>query len=83
MNKFFLKNVLKAFAAAVLIVVMWIFQYYPDKVDFKFWLGLAVVLCILAYIVILVVSLCRRIVSLEKEKTEKQVSETKNENPEL
>ncbi|MBO5964222.1 MAG: hypothetical protein UH543_03410 [Bacteroidales bacterium] len=83
MNKFFVKNTLKAFAAAVLIVVMWIFQYYPDKVDFKFWLGLVVVMAILIYLIAMVSSLCRKIVSLEKEKTEKQVVETQDENPEL
>ena len=83
MNKFFLKNVFKALAAAVLIVVMWIFQYYPDKVDFKFWLGLVVVLAILIYIVALVSSLCRKITSLEKEKTETQLVETQDENPEV
>ena len=47
MNKMVVKNTAKALIAAVLILVMWIFQYYPESVDFKFWLGLIVVLEIL------------------------------------
>lgn len=60
------KNTAKALIAAVLILVMWIFQYYPESVDFKFWLGLIVVLGILIYLIILIVSLSRKIVSLQK-----------------
>lgn len=60
------KNTVKALIAAVLILVMWIFQYYPESVDFKFWLGLIVVLGILIYLIILIVSLSRKIVSQQK-----------------
>lgn len=60
------KNTAKALIAAVLILVMWIFQYYPESVDFKFWLGLIVVLGILIYLIILIVSLSRKIVSQQK-----------------
>ncbi len=66
MNKMVVKNTAKALIAAVLILVMWIFQYYPESVDFKFWLGLIVVLGILIYLIILIVSLSRKIVSLQK-----------------
>lgn len=60
------KNTAKALIAAALILVMWIFQYYPESVDFKFWLGLIVVLGILIYLIILIVSLSRKIVSQQK-----------------
>jgi Na+-transporting methylmalonyl-CoA/oxaloacetate decarboxylase gamma subunit len=40
-------------------------------------------MAILIYLIAMVSSLCRKIVSLEKEKTEKQVVETQDENPEL
>ena len=66
MNKMVVKNTSKALIAAVLILVMWIFQYYPESVDFKFWLGLIVVLGILIYLIILIVSLSRKIVSQQK-----------------
>lgn len=66
MNKMVVKNTVKALIAAVLILVMWIFQYYPESVDFKFWLGLIVVLGILIYLIILIVSLSRKIVSQQK-----------------
>ncbi len=66
MNKMVVKNTAKALIAAVLILVMWIFQYYPESVDFKFWLGLIVVLGILIYLIILIVSLSRKIVSQQK-----------------
>lgn len=69
MNKFFLKNVLKAVIAAVLIIVMWVFQYYPESVNFKFWLGLVVVIGILCYLVILVCSLASKVSAFEKEKS--------------
>ena len=66
MNKMVVKNTAKALIAAALILVMWIFQYYPESVDFKFWLGLIVVLGILIYLIILIVSLSRKIVSQQK-----------------
>ena len=66
MSKMVVKNTAKALIAAVLILVMWIFQYYPESVDFKFWLGLIVVLGILIYLIILIVSLSRKIVSQQK-----------------
>lgn len=69
MNKFFLKSVLKAVIAAVLIIVMWVFQYYPESVNFKFWLGLVVVIGILCYLVILVWSLASKVSAFEKEKS--------------
>ncbi len=70
MNKFFLKSVFKASIAALLVVVMWIFQYYPEIVDFKFWLGLVVVLCILVYMVILVGQLANKVSKCQKETAE-------------
>ena len=69
MNKFFLKSVLKAVIAAVLIIVMWVFQYYPESVNFKFWLGLVVVIGILCYLVILVCALASTVSAFEKEKS--------------
>ena len=66
MNKMVVKNTAKALIAAVLILVMWIFQYYPESVDFKFWLGLIVVLGILIYLIILIVSLSRKNVNQQK-----------------
>lgn len=67
MNKFLVKNLAKALVAALLVVVMWIFQYYPEQVNFKFWLGLIVVLGILIYLIGLIVSLSKKIVNLQKE----------------
>lgn len=75
MNKFFLKNILKAVVAAALVLVMWIFQYYPDSVTFKFWLGFVVVVGILCYMIVLICSLTKRIVALEKDKTEDKQTE--------
>ncbi|MEE0947752.1 MAG: hypothetical protein U0L53_03415 [Bacteroidales bacterium] len=78
MNKFLVKNLAKALVAALLVVVMWIFQYYPEQVDFKFWLGLIVVLGILIYLIGLVISLSKKIVNLQKE-AEKEPSIEENQ----
>ena len=78
MNKFLVKNLAKALVAALLVVVMWIFQYYPEQVDFKFWLGLIVVLGILIYLIGLVISLSKKIVNLQKE-AEKELSIEENQ----
>lgn len=67
MNKMFLRSVSKALIATVLVVVMWIFQYYPGVADFKFWLGLVVVVCILIYMVILVGQLAKKLSASQKE----------------
>lgn len=67
MNKFFLRNILKAAIAAALILVMWIFQYYPESVTFKFWLGFVVVIGILCYMIALVWSLAKKAAALEKD----------------
>ncbi len=82
MNKIFLKSVSKALIAAVLILVMWIFQYYPEIADFKFWLGLVVVAGILIYILSLVGGLAKRLAecSKEKEQCQKECAETSVEN---
>lgn len=78
MNKFLVKNLAKALVSALLVVVMWIFQYYPEQVDFKFWLGLIVVLGILIYLIGLVISLSKKIVNLQKE-AEKEPSIEENQ----
>lgn len=67
MNKFFLRNILKAVIAAALVLVMWIFQYYPESVTFKFWLGFVVVIGILCYMIALVWSLAKKAAALEKD----------------
>lgn len=78
MNKFLVKNLAKALVAALLVVVMWIFQYYPEQVNFKFWLGLIVVLGILIYLIGLVISLSKKIVNLQKE-AEKELPTEQNQ----
>ena len=75
---FFATSLAKALVAALLVVVMWIFQYYPEQVDFKFWLGLIVVLGILIYLIGLVISLSKKIVNLQKE-AEKEPSIEENQ----
>ena len=75
MNKFFLRNILKAVIAAALVLVMWIFQYYPESVTFKFWLGFVVVIGILCYMIALVWSLAKKAAALEKDNTKEKQEE--------
>lgn len=79
MNKFFLRNILKAAIAAVLVLVMWIFQYYPDSVTFKFWLGFVVVIGILCYMIALVWSLARKVAAFEKDNAKDKKEEIPEE----
>ncbi len=71
MSKYVLNRFARVAIAAVLVVVMWIFQYYPELVDFKFWIGFVVVLCILVYMVSMVVTLAKKVSDLEKRETER------------
>lgn len=75
MNKFFLRNILKAVIAAALVLVMWIFQYYPESVTFKFWLGFVVVIGILCYMIALVWSLAKKATALEKDNAKEKQEE--------
>lgn len=79
MNKFFLRNILKAAIAAVLVLVMWIFQYYPESVTFKFWLGFVVVIGILCYMIALVWSLARKVAAFEKDNAKDKKEEIPEE----
>jgi len=79
MNKFFLRNILKAAIAAALILVMWIFQYYPESVTFKFWLGFVVVIGILCYMIALVWSLARKVAAFEKDNAKDKKEEIPEE----
>lgn len=75
MNKYVLNRFARVAIAAVLVVVMWIFQYYPELVDFKFWIGFVVVLCILVYMVSMVVTLAKKVSDYEKKETERLKAE--------
>lgn len=66
---------LKVVIAAALVLVMWIFQYYPDSVTFKFWLGFVVVVGILCYLIALVCSLVKKVTELEKANAEEKQTE--------